>query len=117
MKKLLIALTTGLMAATTFADPAGVYDITMETRRGMQTLELVIRAEGDGYVGELNGGRAGDREIASIIVDGDSFEFPMQIETPMGDMTLTYKGSVSGDEIMGNIETPMGARPFSGSRQ
>ncbi len=117
MKRILAAFAAALLASTTFADPAGIYDITMETRRGMQTLELVIEATPDGYAGALNGGRAGDRAIASITVDGDNFEFPLAIDTPMGEMKLTYKGSVSGDDVTGHIETQMGTRPFSGTRR
>ena len=117
MKKIVAAFAALAIGATAFADPAGVYDITMETRRGMQTLELVIKADGDGYAGELNGGRAGDRQIESVAVSGNSFEFPLKVDTPMGELNLTYKGMVSGDSVTGNIETPMGTRPFSGSRR
>ena len=117
MKRTIAAVAAALLVSPAFADPVGIYDITMETRRGMQTLELVIHQQDGKYVGELNGGRAGDREIASITVDGDSFEFPLAIDTPMGEMKLTYKGSVSGDDIAGSIETQMGSRPFSGTRR
>ena len=117
MKQALTMVLALVLGSAAFADPAGVYAITMETRQGMQTLELVIEATERGYSGALNGGRGGDRVIESIDVEGDRFEFPLKVETPMGELNLTYSGTVAGDDVTGNIETPMGTRPFSGSRK
>ncbi len=39
------------------------------------------------------------------------------MQTRMGDIDLGYAGTVTGDIVSGTIATPMGERPFSGTRK
>jgi hypothetical protein len=41
----------------------------------------------------------------------------MIVNSPMGEMEVSYEGSVDGDSVSGNTENPMGGSVFSGTRK
>lgn len=98
------------------AEVAGIWALTSEGPRGTNRSELTIERTEDGYHGVLEGQR-GTRKLPAINVDGDSFSFELTMQTRMGDIDLSYTGTVSGDTVSGTIATPMGERPFSGTRK
>lgn len=100
----------------THAEVAGSWALESEGFRGTNRSTLTIERTGDGYRGVLEGQR-GTRELPSIAVDGDGFSFELTIRSRMGEIDLGYTGTVSGDTVSGTITTPMGQRPFSGTRK
>lgn len=76
---------------------------------------MVLEAEGDALRGSMTAmGNA--VEFQDGKVDGDTFEFEVNLRTPMGDMKITVKGSADGDKITGNFVTGFGQMPFDGIR-
>lgn len=110
----LVAIATIGMVA--HAEVAGIWALTSEGFRGTNRSVLTIERTEDVYHGVLEGQR-GTRELPAINVDGDSFSFELTMQTRMGDIDLSYTGTVSGDTVSGTIATPMGERPFSGTRK
>jgi hypothetical protein len=49
-------------------------------------------------------------------VSGDSFEFEVEVTSPMGKLKITVKGTVQGDILTGNFITTYGQLPFEGTR-
>ena len=98
------------------AEVAGSWALTSEGMRGTNHSVLTIERTDEGYRGNLEGQR-GSRELPAITVDGDSFSFELTMQTRMGDIDLSYAGTVTGDTVSGTIATPMGERPFSGTRR
>ena len=98
------------------AEVAGIWALTSEGLRGTNQSVLTIERTEDVYHGVLEGQR-GTRELPAINVDGDSFSFELTMQTRMGDIDLSYSGTVSGDTVSGTIATPMGERSFSGTRK
>ena len=110
-----LALAALFAQAASAAGLAGVWNVSTESASGPR--KSVLRV--DEAEGQLSGyikGERGEAEIETIDVDGESFSFVIQMATAMGDIELTYKGTVSGDAIAGTIETPMGSLQFSGVR-
>ena len=113
-----VALCALLSIAAHAADLVGVWTVTSEGRDGPRTSELTIRQDGDAYAGTIKGER-GEMEIATINFDADksTFDFVVTMEGRFIDIDVTYQGTVSGDAIEGNIDTPMGSAPFTGTRK
>lgn len=96
-----------------FAGPEGVYAIKQQTPMGEMDSTLVLNADGTGYVE----GMMGKTEFTGAKIDGNSFEFTMTANSPMGEMEMTFKGAVDGDNISGSSAGPMGESPFTGTRK
>lgn len=104
------------LALAAHADVTGQWALTSEGMRGTNRSVLTIERTEDGYRGTIAGQR-GTRDLSALAVDGDDFSFELTMPTRMGAIDLTYTGTVSGDTVSGTIATPMGERPFSGTRK
>ena len=56
-------------------------------------------------------------ELYDVVYQDADFEYKMNMETPLGDMELSYEGTVDGNTISGRMITSLGTRPFSGTRE
>jgi hypothetical protein len=59
----------------------------------------------------------GKSEFEDATFDGDAFNFDMTVNSPMGQMEMSYDGTVDGDKVSGHITNPMGGSDFSGARK
>ena len=115
MRSLLLAVLF-IFTSNALADELiGTWTIKSQSPRGTQESELVVRKDGDGLAGTLNGRRS--REIAEIKRSGDTFSFAIEFDTPRGSFRLAYKGTIDAHTLSGSVETPRGARPFTGVRK
>lgn len=94
----------------------GTYNIQINTPMGSQTAKLTIKSDGDSLSGSLVS-EMGEQTFSGGTLTGDEFAWSMQVSSPMGDMKLDFKGSVSGDEISGKVELgSFGSADFKGTR-
>lgn len=110
-----LAILALFAASASAAELAGVWNVLTESNAGPRKSVLTVDANEEGLSGHIKGER-GQAPIETIDVDGDSFTFVIQMDTAIGTIDLTYKGTLSGDSIKGVIETPMGSRVFTGTR-
>ena len=94
----------------------GNWKLTMATPFGVQTPTLSIKQEGASHSGTLSG-KAGEASLDELKVDGESLSFSSIAKTPMGDFPVSYRASVSGDNMNGTFKTMMGETPFTGVRE
>ena len=59
----------------------------------------------------------GSQDFTGGTADGNNFKFDVSINAMGTDITLNVDGSVDGDSISGNINTPMGGSEFSGQKE
>ena len=95
------------------AGPEGVYLANTSTPNGEIEFTLAINADGSGYTES----QMGKSEFSGAKIEGNSFTVDMTINSQMGEMAITFNGSVDGDNISGNISTQMGEMPFNGHRK
>ena len=107
---------TATLGIAAYAEVAGSWALTSEGRQGTNHSVLTIEQTDEGYHGSIAGQR-GTRQLPSIAVDGNTFSFEVTMRVPIGEIDLTYTGTVDGDAVSGTIATPMGERPFSGTRK
>ena len=105
-----------LISAGAFADElAGEWTLTIDTPRGVQHPTLVVNEQDGSYSGTYNSLR-GPIDIEAISRDGDSFAFPLVITVPIGDIEVDYRGTISGDDMIGSVHNPRGEVAFTGKR-
>ncbi len=95
------------------AGPAGVYLAKTATPNGEIEFTLALNEDGTGYTES----RMGKTEFSNAKIEGNNFTFDMTLNSQMGEMALTFKGAVDGDDIEGTISMQMGEMPFSGQRK
>jgi len=123
MKKL--AILTMILCAVSFAATAAGIDgkWASESKRGDNTIQQTITLKSDG--GSLTGtvetsfnGNSRSVDIKNGKVDGNKFSFSMVQRGKQGEMTVTWEGTVNGDEMNGTQKREGGdqSRPFTAKR-
>lgn len=114
----LIMLVCMFSSATTLADDhsiVGTWALEVSAPRGVQHPTLKVTGDKGTYHGVLTGQR-GQIPIKEIQVGEKTFDFPLKVTTPIGELELHYSGQIDGDLMQGNIDTPRGSIPFTGKR-
>jgi hypothetical protein len=123
MKKLVI-LTVILCAASFVAMAAGIDGKwTSEMKRGDNTIQqtLTLKSDGGALTGTVESsfnGQSRSVDIKSGKVDGNKFSFTTVQNGKNGEVTVTWEGTVKGDELSGEQKRDGGAqgRPFTAKR-
>jgi hypothetical protein len=101
---LLVTLVLGLVAVTVSAQDGSVtgnWTLTMTTPRGEQSSTLVLVQTGEKLAVTLKNDRG--ESTGSGTVKGAEIEWSITRQTPMGEMTMPYKGKVAGDTMTGEV--------------
>ena len=94
----------------------GTYNIDTESPMGKQSGKLTLKTDGSSLSGSISGAQ-GEQAFEGGTVSGDNVEWSVQINGPMGQMKLDFKGAVSGDEISGQVQLgSFGSATFKGTR-
>jgi hypothetical protein len=84
----------------------------------MGTREVLLEATEDGAsFGGTQTGQQGSSEISEGTIDGDAVTWQVTIDAPMGQMVLSFSGSLDGDSISGDVQFgSFGSGTFAGKR-
>lgn len=116
-KTLMLGVATLLAAVSLFAaDVTGKWTAETERNGNKMTTTFNLKADGSALTGTVAGGRGGEQEIKNGKVDGDNISFDVVRNGPNGEMTINYKGTVSGDTIEFTVSTPMGERKMTAKK-
>ncbi len=99
-----LAMALGVVAAGAAqqpADVAGVWTLTIEGRRGEMTQTLTLKQSAEKITGTLKGRRGEDNLEGTV--KGDKIDFTVKRDTPHGEFTQQYKGTVQGDSMKGTL--------------
>jgi hypothetical protein len=94
---------------------AGSYKVESETPMGKQEMTITLVQDGKSLSG-TSSSPMGTESFTGGTVDGDNFEFVLNVSSPMGDMKLNVAGAVNGNDISGKIKTQFGDMTFQGKR-
>jgi opacity protein-like surface antigen len=102
MKRLFVLasiLAAIFVAAASAADISGAWKGTADF--GGQTIErtFVFKVDGTKLTGETTSEMLGKSTIENGKIDGDNISFTIKANFQGNDMTMTYKGKVTGDTI------------------
>ena len=94
----------------------GTYNIEIDSQMGKRSGKLTLKTDGTSLSGTYTGER-GEQSFDGGTVDGDKCSWTVQMTGPMGQMQLDFKGTVSGDDISGQIQAgSFGSATFKGKR-
>lgn len=94
----------------------GTYNIEMNTPMGTQPGKLTLKTDGDALSGTFSSAQ-GEQSFQGGTVSGEEIAWSIQMSGPMGEMKLDFKGSVSGDDISGEVQLgSFGSATFKGTR-
>jgi hypothetical protein len=106
-------------------DLTGDWEMTSETPRGEITQTIHIEQDGEkltltmtGGMGR-GGGQGGGGEItAEGTISGNKVEWSFTRNTPRGDFTIKYTGTVEGDTMSGEVDRGQrGTTPWNAKRK
>lgn len=110
-----MALILVLASCASAPDPAiGAWDINLTTPVGPMSAVLTLGEDGTGNM-SLEG--LGEAALSDIMLDGGAVSFSANIDTGGQQMNLTFNGTVDGDALTGEIDSPFGAMAVTGTRQ
>jgi len=94
----------------------GTYNINLETPMGNRPGKLTLKTDGGSLSGTF-AAEGAENTFTDGTVSGEEIAFMAQVSTPMGQITLNFKGTVSGDAISGQVQAgEFGSFPFNGTR-
>ena len=105
MKWLLILIAVFALTASA-ADVTGTWKGTAETPNGTIERTFVFKVDGDKLTGETTSQMMGKSTITDGKIDGDNLTFTIKANFQGNEMTLNYKGKVSGDTIKFTVQIP-----------
>ena len=86
---------------------------TVEGLQGKQQAVATFKKEGDKYTGTITGLRPGkEAALKDTTLDGDKVTAKTEIETPNGNVAITYNFVVQGETLKGKGEAEFGGQTF-----
>lgn len=116
---LLVAALSATAAAPLRAqDFAGSWEMTRETPRGTMTQTVTLARDGDAWTGTLSMMQR-EMRLKDVKVEGNVLTFTMEMAPPPGrggageraPMVQSFRGTLEGDELRGEMQGPRGAMP------
>ena len=85
----------------------GDWEMTLETPRGERTQAIHIEQNGEKLIvtmqGGMRGGQGGGEITAEGTIQGNKVEWSFSRNTPRGDFSIKYTGTVEGDTMTGEV--------------
>lgn len=105
-----------LVAWTAFAQDtvAGHWALEVDSPQGLMKAGLILNVEGEALKGTI-ASEMGESAFSGSVKNG-AISFTFDMSGPQGPMTITTKGTVTGDDIKGEMDYGMGIAPFTGKR-
>lgn len=92
----------------------GTYKVVTQSQMGKTEAVFHFKTDGNVLTG-TNEVMGQTLTIQNGKVTDDSFEFTEKMESQMGSMEFTFKGTYEGDKISGSMKSQMGDTPFEGN--
>ena len=102
-----LALSVGVALAQGPAKVAGKWEMTREGRQGPVTSALTFEQDGENLKGTL-AGQQGEPAPLTGTIKGNKIAFTVKRQTPRGEFTVEYTGTVEGDAMKGTFTMGQG---------
>lgn len=86
---------------------------TVDGIQGKQNATATFKKDGDKYTGSISGLRPGqEAPLKDIKVDGDKVTAKTEVESPQGNVVISYNFVVQGDSLKGKGEVEFGGQTY-----
>src|SRR5215217_3334205 len=106
--KYLFALIAIFAMTASAADVSGTWKGTADAGNGPIERTFTFKVDGTKLTGETSSEMMGKSVIENGKIDGDNLTFTIKVKFQDQDLSLNYKGKVSGDTMKLNVEFPNG---------
>ncbi len=90
----------------------GTYNVQWSSEMGTSAGTITLKVDGNSLSGSLSSDQ-GTYQFEEGKVSGDEFEWSMQVNAPqIGELKVDVKGTVSGDDISGQVQHDIPAAYF-----
>ena len=101
-----------ILAACASMPPAvGDWNFEFDTPQGPGTALVTVANDGTGL---FSSGLLGDVPLSNLAIDGNSVAFTL--ENTLAGVPVHFSGTIEGDAIAGEFDTPIGALPVAATR-
>ena len=90
----------------------GVWDGTVQAPQGEQQAKVTLKKNGDNYTGTITGLR-GEQALKNIKVDGNKMTAISEVESPQGNIVVSYKFAVEGETLKGEGQVDFGGQTYN----
>ena len=108
-----VVILSAMLATAWGADITGKWEGEMDMMGQSMTLGFIFKAAGSELTGTSIGPQGGETPISEGKIDGDDISFVVKVTGQM-EMTINYKGKISGEEIKLTMQMDMGGGPGGG---
>ena len=98
------------------AKVAGKWVLTWEGRMGPVTANLVLEQDGGKIKGTMTGEMGREWPVTGT-VEGKTVKFSSKRETPRGEITVEYTGTLEGDTLKGTMQMGPMTRDWTAKRK
>jgi hypothetical protein len=102
------------LAAAAQQGAAGKWSASIDTAQGPFAFELEFAVAGNTLTGAMMNEFIGSTPISDGTVNGTDVAFKIKFDAPDGAIVVSYRGSVSGDELKLTSKIESGAPPGGG---
>jgi imidazolonepropionase-like amidohydrolase len=95
---------------------AGTWNLTIEAPGQELPVTLILTQQGDKITGQMQAGQLGNSDIKNGLVTTSGMSFDATVNFGGQSIDLSVSGKIEGNKISGSVSTPMGAVPFSGTK-
>jgi imidazolonepropionase-like amidohydrolase len=95
---------------------AGTWNITIEAPGQELAITLVLTQQADKITGQMQSPMLGNSDIKNGLVTTTGLSFDATVNFGGQSIDLSVSGKIEGNKISGSVSTPMGAVPFSGTK-
>lgn len=94
----------------------GTYIIEIDTPMGKQESTLTLKTDGAALSGTL-ASSLGNTDFSGGTVGSDKVSWSIEMNSPMGNIKLDFKGKLTGENISGEVKAgDFGTSPFKGKK-
>ena len=91
------------VSALAQSNPAGEWDVTMNTPGGPQNFKAVFKVDGEKLTGEIKRGNAPQGLPAQGTIKGADIQFTYNVKYQDNDLAITMTGKLDGDSMKGTV--------------
>jgi hypothetical protein len=111
----LLAVGAPTDASAQAVDLTGAWLLTVESPNGTGTREVTFVQDGESLSGQISSSQATGLLVGTV--DGDDVTFVATVEMTSGSFDITYRATVTGDEMEGSVDFgSYGGGTFTGRR-
>jgi hypothetical protein len=114
---LVLGACSGFVLGAAAVDLSGVWEMTLQTPQGEQTVEATVTQDKESLKVTMIGPQGMEMKGEGTVKEND-VEWTMVVSAQMGEFVLAFKGKVDGETMSGEVQMgDFGSAPWSAKKK